>query len=181
MVKVFIVGSSGTTGLRLQQRLISRPEVELLTIDEKERKNPEALEKLIAASDITFLCLPDEAAREVAALAQGTSARIIDTSTAHRVEEGWSYGFPELSAGHRRAVETGKRIAVPGCHASGFIALVYPLVAAGVISREYPLSCFSVTGYSGGGKAMIATTKTPNARRNWTPPASTPWPRSTST
>ncbi|MGI5936972.1 MAG: N-acetyl-gamma-glutamyl-phosphate reductase [Oscillospiraceae bacterium] len=161
MVKVFIVGSSGTTGLRLQQRLISRPEVELLTIDEKERKNPEALEKLIAASDITFLCLPDEAAREVAALAQGTSARIIDTSTAHRVEEGWSYGFPELSAGHRRAVETGKRIAVPGCHASGFIALVYPLVAAGVISREYPLSCFSVTGYSGGGKAMISDYENP--------------------
>jgi len=162
MVKVFIVGSSGTTGLRLRQRLVSRPEVELLTIDEKERKNPEALKKLISASDVTFLCLPDEAARQVAELARGTSARIIDTSTAHRVEPGWSYGFPELSAGHRRAVETRPRIAVPGCHASGFIALVYPLAAAGVISGDYPLSCFSVTGYSGGGKAMISGYEDPH-------------------
>ncbi|HHU21999.1 MAG TPA: N-acetyl-gamma-glutamyl-phosphate reductase [Clostridiales bacterium] len=161
MIKVFIVGSSGTTGLRLQQRLLSRPEVELLTIDEKKRKNPAELKKLIAASDITFLCLPDEAARQMAELARDTSARIIDTSTAHRVEKGWRYGFPELSAGHYMAVETGTRIAVPGCHASGFVALIYPLIVSGILNKEYPLSCFSVTGYSGGGKAMINEYESP--------------------
>ena len=113
MIKVFIVGSSGTTGLRLQQRLLSRPEVELLTIDEKKRKNPAELKKLIAASDITFLCLPDEAARQMAELARDTSARIIDTSTAHRVEKGWRYGFPELSAGHYMAVKQAHELPYP--------------------------------------------------------------------
>ena len=156
MFKVFIDGREGTTGLRITERLGSRDEIELLTLTEQNRKDPEARREMINKSDITFLCLPDDAARESVSLVTNPDTVIIDASTAHRTVDGWAYGFPELSQKHRENIKNGKRIAVPGCHASGFVSLVYPLVTAGVLPAMYPLSCFSVTGYSGGGKKMIA-------------------------
>jgi len=155
MTKVFIDGREGTTGLRITERLSARNDIELLLIDEALRKNPEARREMINKSDITFLCLPDAAAKEAVAMAD-ERVRIIDASTAHRTLPNWAYGFAELSAAHRRAIETGNRIAVPGCHASGFNALVYPMVASGMMGADYPVTCHSVTGYSGGGKKMIA-------------------------
>lgn len=154
--KVFIDGSEGTTGLRIDERFQNRDDVEILKIDPEKRKDAEERKKLINASDITFLCLPDAAARESVSLVENENVCIIDTSTAHRTEEGWAYGFPELSAVHRENIIKGKRIAVPGCHASGFIALVYPLVAAGIMPSEYPVSALSISGYSGAGKKAIA-------------------------
>ena len=156
MTKVFIVGSEGTTGLRLHSRMKERSDLELLEIDAELRKDPAEIKRLIEKADFVFLCLPDEAARETVELAKGTSARIIDTSTAHRTSVGWAYGFPELSAKHLEDIRNAKYVASPGCHASGFISLVYPLISAGIISSECPLSCVSLTGYSGGGKKMIA-------------------------
>lgn len=154
--KVFIDGSEGTTGLRIHERLDNRDDIELLTIAPELRKVPAERSRLINSSDITFLCLPDSAAREAVALVTNPNVRIIDASTAHRTEAGWAYGFPELSAKHREAIRTGKRIANPGCHASGFISLVYPLIAGGILPADYPVASFSLTGYSGGGKKMIA-------------------------
>lgn len=154
--KVFIDGSEGTTGLRIHERLDNRDDIELLTIAPELRKDPAERSHLINSSDITFLCLPDSAAREAVALVTNPNVRIIDASTAHRTEAGWAYGFPELSAKHRKAIRTGKRIANPGCHASGFISLVYPLIAGGILPADYPVVSFSLTGYSGGGKKMIA-------------------------
>lgn len=154
--KVFIDGSEGTTGLRIHERLDNRDDIELLTITPELRKDPAERSRLINSSDITFLCLPDSAAREAVALVTNPNVRIIDASTAHRTEAGWAYGFPELSAKHREAIRTGKRIANPGCHASGFISLVYPLIAGGILPADYPVASFSLTGYSGGGKKMIA-------------------------
>lgn len=154
--KVFIDGSEGTTGLRINERFQNRDDIELLHIDSELRKDPAERKKLIHASDITFLCLPDEAARESAALAEGEDVVLIDASTAHRTEEGWAYGFPELSDAHREAVCRGKRIAVPGCYASGFISLVYPLIAGGILPKDYPVSSFAVSGYSGAGRRTIA-------------------------
>ena len=154
--KVFIDGSEGTTGLRIHERLDNRDDIELLTIAPELRKDPAERSRLINSSDITFLCLPDSAAREAVALVTYPNVRIIDASTAHRTEAGWAYGFPELSAKHREAIRTGKRIANPGCHASGFISLVYPLIAGGILPADYPVASFSLTGYSGGGKKMIA-------------------------
>lgn len=154
--KVFIDGSEGTTGLRIHERLDNRDDIELLTIAPELRKDPAERSHLINSSDITFLCLPDSAAREAVALVTNQNVRIIDASTAHRTEAGWAYGFPELSAKHRKAIRTGKRIANPGCHASGFISLVYPLIAGGILPADYPVASFSLTGYSGGGKKMIA-------------------------
>ena len=154
--KVFIDGSEGTTGLRIHERLDNRDDIELLTIAPELRKDPAECSRLINSSDITFLCLPDSAAREAVALVTNPNVRIIDASTAHRTEAGWAYGFPELSAKHREAIRTGKRIANPGCHASGFISLVYPLIAGGILPADYPVASFSLTGYSGGGKKMIA-------------------------
>lgn len=154
--KIFIDGREGTTGLRIFERLGGRDDVEILALGEENRKNPDARRAMLAAADVAFLCLPDEAAKESAALAADTDTVLIDTSTAHRTNPGWAYGFPELSGEHRSAIAQGKRIAVPGCHASGFIALVYPLVQAGFLPADAQLSCFSVTGYSGGGKKMIA-------------------------
>ena len=154
--KVFIDGSEGTTGLRIHERLDNRDDIELLTIAPELRKHPAERSRLINSSDITFLCLPDSAAREAVALVTNQNVRIIDASTAHRTEAGWAYGFPELSAKHREAIRTGKRIANPGCHASGFISLVYPLIAGGILPADYPVASFSLTGYSGGGKKMIA-------------------------
>ena len=148
--KVFIDGSEGTTGLRIDERFQGRDDVEILKIDSDKRKDPEERKKLIKASDITFLCLPDAAARESVSLVENGNVCIIDTSTAHRTEEGWAYGFPELSKEHKDKIVHGKRIAVPGCHATGFISVVYPLVAGGILPKDYPVTSFSLTGYSGG-------------------------------
>lgn len=154
--KVFIDGSEGTTGLRINERFQNRDDIELLHISPELRKNPEERKRLINASEITFLCLPDEAAREAVALAENKDVVIIDASTAHRTEEGWAYGFPELSDRHKTAIKKGKRIAVPGCYATGFISLVYPLTAGGILPEDYPVSCFAISGYSGAGKKTIA-------------------------
>ena len=154
--KIFIDGSEGTTGLRIYERFEGRDDIELLKISSELRKDPEEIKKFINASDITFLCLPDAAAREAVAMVENENVRIIDTSTAHRTEEGWAYGYPELSKEHREAIRNGKRVAVPGCHATGFITIVYPLIAGGILPADYPVSSFSLTGYSGGGKKMIA-------------------------
>ena len=156
MTKVFIDGSEGTTGLRIDERFRKRDDIELMHINSELRKDPEERKKMIRASDITFLCLPDEAARESVALAEGEDVVIIDTSTAHRTEEGWAYGFPELSDVHRTAIKEGTRIAVPGCYATGFISLVYPLIAGGILPKDYPVSSFAISGYSGAGKKTIA-------------------------
>ena len=156
MTKVFIDGSSGTTGLRIHQRLAQRSDIELLSLPDEKRKDSEYVKAAINESDITFLCLPDDAAIEAAAMAENPDTVILDTSTAHRTAHGWAYGFPELSSAHLEAVRSSKRIAVPGCHASGFISLVSPLVSGGLLSPDTALCCFSLTGYSGGGKKMIA-------------------------
>ena len=155
MTKVFIDGREGTTGLRITERLSARSDIELLMIDEALRKDPEARRAMIEHSDVTFLCLPDAAAKEAVAMAP-ESVKIIDASTAHRTLPDWAYGFAELSCAHRQAIATGNRIAVPGCHASGFNSLVYPMVKSGLMTADYPVVCHSVTGYSGGGKKMIA-------------------------
>lgn len=154
--KVFIDGSEGTTGLRINERFQDRDDIELLHINPELRKNPEERKKMINASDITFLCLPDEAAREAVALVENDNVVIIDASTAHRTEEGWAYGFPELSDKHKAAIKNGKRIAVPGCYATGFISLVYPLIAGEILPKTYPVSSFAISGYSGAGKKTIA-------------------------
>ena len=155
MTKVFIDGSAGTTGLRIHERLAAREDVEILHLDEAHRKDPAARREALFAADVAFLCLPDAAAIEAVALAEGARVAIIDTSTAHRTNPAWDYGFPEL-AQSREKLAASKRIANPGCHASGFIALVAPLVRAGLIAPDTPLSCTSLTGYTGGGKKMIA-------------------------
>lgn len=154
--KIFIDGSEGTTGLRIYERFEGRDDIELMPIDSELRKDVKERRRLINESDITFLCLPDAAAEESVSLVENDKVRIIDTSTAHRTVEGWAYGFPELSKEHRKAIETGKRIAVPGCYATGFISLVYPMVKEGVLPYDYPVSAFGLSGYSGGGKKMIA-------------------------
>lgn len=156
MKKIFIDGREGTTGLRIESRLRERKDVELIVLPDALRKAPVARKEAIFASDLTFLCLPDAAAKEAVSFAEGSGTVIIDASTAHRTAEGWEYGFPELGEGRAERIAASARIAVPGCHASGFIALVRPLVAAGMLSPDVLLSCFSLTGYSGGGKKMIA-------------------------
>jgi len=155
-LKIFIDGKEGTTGLRIFERLESRPDLTMLTLPDELRKDPEARREMIHAADIAVLCLPDAAARESVALAAGSNTRILDTSTAHRIADGWAYGFAELSAAHRDGIINGQYVAVPGCHASGFVSLITPLVAAGLLPKDAALSCFSLTGYSGGGKKMIA-------------------------
>ena len=155
MKKVFIDGSAGTTGLRIRERLSDRTDLELIQLTEERRKDPAARKDAIHDADIVFLCLPDDAARESVSLAAGSDTVIIDTSTAHRTSEGWVYGFPEIG-GRREQIRHARQIANPGCHASGFIALAAPLVQAGILSEKAKLSCFSLTGYSGGGKKMIA-------------------------
>ena len=159
MTKVFIDGSAGTTGLRIGQRLAERSDLQLLTIPEALRKDDAARADLLNQADVAFLCLPDAAAVEAAAMVSNPDTVIIDTSTAHRVSDNWVYGFPELT-GQREKLESAKRIANPGCHASGFIALIAPLVEKGMISKNAHLSCFSLTGFSGGGKKMIADYET---------------------
>ncbi len=154
MTKIFIDGSAGTTGLRIRERLSGRPGLDILTLPEELRKDTEARRVALNSADIAFLCLPDAAAREAVTLVDNPNTVIIDTSTAHRTADGWTYGFPELTGND--TIKAAKRIANPGCHASGFVALVAPLVKAGLINKDLKLTCFSLTGYSGGGKPMIA-------------------------
>ncbi|MBS7263468.1 MAG: N-acetyl-gamma-glutamyl-phosphate reductase [Eubacteriales bacterium] len=165
MIKVFIDGGSGTTGLNIRKRLSERSELSLITLDEDHRKDPLRRKDAILESDVAFLCLPDDAARQAVELAGDCDTILIDTSTAHRTSDGWTYGFAELN-GQRERIARSKRIANPGCHASGFIALVAPLVKAGLLDPDAKLACFSLTGYSGGGKKMIAQYEDPlNAER----------------
>ena len=160
--KIYIDGKDGTTGLQIYDRLAARSDIELLLIDEDKRKDPAERKKLMAEADIVFLCLPDAAAVEAVALAEGTGARIIDASTAHRTAPGWVYGFPELKPGQREAIAKAQYVANPGCHATGFISIAAPLVQAGLLPADADLACFSLTGYSGGGKKMIAQYEEPN-------------------
>lgn len=153
---VYIDGQAGTAGLQLRQRLETHGGVELLLISEEKRKDEAERKRLMNSAEVVFLCLPDAAAREAVGLVENPDTCIIDASTAHRTHPDWAYGFPELSAAHREKIAHSKRIANPGCHATGFIAAVYPLVAMGIIGKDYPLTAYSLTGYSGGGKAMIA-------------------------
>lgn len=154
MTKVFIDGSAGTTGLRIYDRLSIRKDLELIILSDEIRKDISARREALNNSDISFLCLPDVAAKEAVALLDNSNTVIIDTSTAHRTDSDWVYGFPELLG--NKKIKDHKRIANPGCHASGFIALVKPLIDAGVLKTDVLLNCFSITGYSGGGKQMIA-------------------------
>ena len=156
MKKVFVDGSAGTTGLRIFERLGKRDDIELITISDDLRKDIDARREAIESADAAFLCLPDDAAREIVAAVESDKVKILDTSTAHRTDAGWAYGFPELSGEFKDKIKTMNRIAVPGCHASGFIAVVYPLIKAGILPEDYPIVSYSVTGYSGGGKKMIA-------------------------
>lgn len=155
-MKIFIDGRAGTTGLRIYERLAARTDIDLIILSEEQRKDAQCRREALNSADAAFLCLPDAAAVEAVGMVENPETVIIDTSTAHRTDAGWAYGFPELSAAHEKAIVSSKRIAVPGCHASGFIALIYPLVEAGVLDKSALLSCFSLTGYSGGGKKMIA-------------------------
>ena len=154
--KVYIDGQSGTTGLQIWERLEARNDIELLRIDEKKRHDSAERKKLLNVADVAFLCLPDDGAREAVALVENLHTCIIDASTAHRTAEGWVYGYPELSKEQRAAIKVSKRIANPGCHATGLIASAAPLVRMGILPVDYPLTCYSLTGYSGGGKKMIA-------------------------
>lgn len=156
MKKVFIDGKAGTTGLRIEERLSGRDDIEIVTIPEELRKDTAAKKEILNSVDIAFLCLPDAAAMESVSLIENENVVVIDTSTAHRTNPAWAYGFPELGAEFEEKIKSSKRIAVPGCHASGFIALVYPLVKNGIISKDALLTATSLTGYSGGGKKMIA-------------------------
>lgn len=156
MKKVFIDGKAGTTGLRIYERLGQRNDIEIITLSEEERKDVAARKKALNEADIAFLCLPDAASIEAVSLVDNDNTVLIDTSTAHRTNADWAYGFPELGEAFENKIKGSKRIAVPGCHASGFIALVYPLVEAGVLPSDALLTCHSLTGYSGGGKKMIA-------------------------
>lgn len=154
--KVYIDGQAGTTGLKLYDRIKNRPDVTLLTIDPALHRDNAERARLINESDVTFLCLPDAASVEAVSFCENPDTRIIDASTAHRTNPDWAYGFPELSAAHRARIETAKRVAVPGCYASGFASLVYPMVQSGMMPADYPVTCHAVSGYSGAGKAAIA-------------------------
>jgi len=154
--RIYIDGKEGTTGLQIYERLGNRDDIELLLIDEAKRKDPEERAKLMNAADVVFLCLPDAAAKEAVTLVENPATVIIDASTAHRVAPGWVYGFPEMGQEQRSAIAASTRSANPGCHATGFISTVYPLVKAGVIPADFPLTAYSLTGYSGGGKKLIA-------------------------
>ncbi|KAA0181541.1 N-acetyl-gamma-glutamyl-phosphate reductase [Cupriavidus cauae] len=154
--KVFVDGQEGTTGLRLLDYLSGRSDVELLRIAEDKRKDPAERARFLNAADVAFLCLPDVASREAVSLVTNPNTCVIDASTAFRTADNWAYGLPELVRGQREKIRASKRIAVPGCHASAFVLAVRPLVDAGVMQPDYPVTAFSLTGYSGGGKKMIA-------------------------
>ena len=161
-IKVFIDGQAGTTGLQLKSKLVNHPYVTLLEIDEDKRKNSAERQRLMNESNVVFLCLPDAAAIEAVKLVTNPDTVIIDASTAHRTADGWTYGFPELSDKHYNAIQNAKRIANPGCHATGFISIVYPLVSSGIMPTSYPVTAHSITGYSGGGNKMIADYEDPD-------------------
>ena len=156
MIKVFVDGKEGTTGLKIDEKLAKMPNVEVLIIDENKRKDSAERKRLIKESDFTFLCLPDDAAREAAAFDESKDTVIIDASTAHRTNPDWTYGMRELKRGQRERIASSTKIAVPGCHATGFISLVKPLISGKILDENYPFVCHSLTGYSGGGKKMIA-------------------------
>ena len=159
---VFIDGKEGTTGLQIYERLAGRDDLELLLIDEDKRKDPAERKKCLNAADLAILCLPDAAAAEAVALVENPKTRIIDASTAHRTAGGWVYGFAELRPGQRQRIQGAKRVANPGCHATGFLAAAAPLAEMGVLPGDYPMTCYSLTGYSGGGKKMIAEYEAPD-------------------
>ena len=161
MVKVYIDGQEGTTGLKILERFKDRTDIELLRIDEDKRKDNDERRKMINSSDYTFLCLPDAAAVEAVTMAND-NVRIIDASTAHRTNPDWAYGFPELGKEFRKKIEISNRVAVPGCYASGFAAMVYPLVKLGIMPADYPVSVHAVSGYSGAGKKAIAQYEAPD-------------------
>lgn len=154
--KIFIDGKEGTTGLKIYERFAGRSDIEILQIDDEKRKDPAEKAKMINASDFTFLCLPDAASIESVALCTNPKTRIIDASTAHRTNPDWAYGFPELDKSFREKIISSNRVAVPGCYASGFVAIAYPLVKAGILPRDYPVVVHAVSGYSGAGKKAIA-------------------------
>ncbi|MDR0919718.1 MAG: N-acetyl-gamma-glutamyl-phosphate reductase [Oscillospiraceae bacterium] len=162
MYKVFIDGQEGTTGLRIYERLEKRSDIEILRISETRRKSPTERKKFINASDITFLCLPDESAIEAVSLCDNPNTKIIDASTAHRTDPNWAYGLPELSLKHRQNIIRSKRVAVPGCYATGFVSLVYPMITANVLESHYPVFAYGISGYSGGGKNRIKQYESPH-------------------
>ncbi len=153
--KVFVDGQEGTTGLKIHERLENRDDIRILQIEAEKRKDPAERSRLLNEADIAFLCLPDAAAKESVSLVTNENTRIIDASTAHRTDSQWAYGFPELSPSHREAIKTSKRVSVPGCHASGFNLIMYPLIKEGIVPADYPVTCHSISGYSGAGKKMI--------------------------
>lgn len=153
--KVFVDGQEGTTGLKINERLEVRSDIEVLKIDPDKRKDPAERSKLLNEADIAFLCLPDAAARESVSMVTNNTTRLIDASTAHRTQPEWVYGLPELSRGQRELIKSSRRVAVPGCHATGFNLALYPLVKEGIVPKDYPITCHSITGYSGGGKKLI--------------------------
>ncbi|MBP1764317.1 MAG: argC [Firmicutes bacterium] len=160
--KVFVDGQEGTTGLKIHEYLSKRTDIECLSIDPEKRKDIEERSRLLNSADLVFLCLPDAAAREAVSLITNDKTRVIDASTAHRVQPGWTYGLPELSGEQREKIRHSRRVANPGCHATGFIAGMYPLVKAGIVPADYPVACTSLTGYSGGGKSLIKKYEDPD-------------------
>lgn len=163
--KVFVDGQEGTTGLKINERLEGRKDITILHIDPEKRKDPAERNRLLNGADIAFLCLPDTAAVESASLVVNENTRIIDASTAHRTDPGWAYGLPELSPAHRERIRLSRRVSVPGCYATGFNAILYPLVKSGVVPPDYPVTCHALSGYSGGGKKLIEKYEGPGADR----------------
>ena len=153
--KIFVDGQEGTTGLKINERLEKRSDIVMLQIDPEKRKDPEERSRLLNEADVAFLCLPDQAAIESVSLVKNDRTRIIDASTAHRTNPDWAYGFPELSRSHREKIAGSRRVSVPGCYATGFNAILYPLVSSGIVPPDYPVTCHAVSGYSGGGKKLI--------------------------
>lgn len=170
MTKVYIDGQSGTTGLQIYDRIEARNDLKLLRIEEEKRHDIEERRKFLNAADIVFLCLPDAGAIEAVSLIENPKTRVIDASTAHRTADGWTYGFPELSKTQREEIRTSMRVANPGCHATGFISSAAPLVRLGILPKDYPVTCFSLTGYSGGGKKMIASYEAENRAESLSSP-----------
>lgn len=162
MVKVFIDGQAGTTGLQLKSKLQKHQQVQIIEIDDEKRKDKAERQRLLNSADVVFLCLPDAAAVEAVEMVTNPETVVIDASTAHRTAQGWAYGFAELSSAHREKIKHSKRIANPGCHATGFISLVYPLIACGIMPKSYPVTAHSITGYSGGGNKMIGEYESEN-------------------